>query len=116
MEISAFQSVKLVVGAMFTLSKDALHIHVGLLVFIAVTYLTRKRYRAAIPLLAVLALAFLGEILDARDNFASLGRWRWRASLHDVMNTMFWPIVLSLLIRYRFISLGRKSPPDPPDP
>ena len=111
METSAFQGVKLVVGAMFTLSKDALHIHVGLLVFVTACYLTRKNYRAAIPLLAVLLLAILGEILDARDNFASLGRWRWRASVHDILNTMFWPIVLSLLIRFRIITLGDRSPP-----
>ena len=113
METSAFQGVMLVVGAMFTLSKDALHIHVGLLVFLTVCYFTRKNYRAAIPLLAVLLLAILGEVLDARDNFASLGRWRWRASLHDILNTMFWPIVLSLLIRFRIITLGDRSPPLP---
>jgi hypothetical protein len=111
METSPFQSVKLIVGAMFSLSKDALHIYVGLFVFLTVSYLVRKRYHAAWALLAVFLVACLGEIFDARDNFASLGRWRWRASLHDIMNTMFWPIVLSVLIRLRVIALdGRDRP------
>lgn len=108
METSAYQSAKLVVVSILGLSKDALHIHVGLLVFMTVSYLVRKRYRAALPLLAVLVVACLGEILDARDDVATLGVWRWRSSLHDVSNTMFWPIVLSGLIRLGVIRLGSR--------
>ncbi len=109
METSAVQSAKLVVVSILGLSKDALHMHIGLLVFVAVSYIVRKRFRAAVPLLAVLAAACLGEIFDARDDIASLGIWRWRSSLYDISNTMFWPVVLSGLIRLGVIPLGSGS-------
>ncbi|WP_169728616.1 hypothetical protein [Comamonas composti] len=48
--------------------------------------------------LAVLA-ACLGEALDMRDDLQSLGHWRWRASLHDIANTCFWPLAIHLLLR-----------------
>ena len=99
METSAVQSAKFVVAAVFGLSKDALHVYFGLTIFLIASYFVRKRFRVAVPLLTVLAAACLGEILDARDNLAELGRWRWRGSLHDILNTMFWPLVISGLIQ-----------------
>ncbi len=99
MDPSAFQSAKLWIVAAVGLSKDALHVHAGLVVFLTMVWLFRKTPRSLVPLLAVLGVAALGEVLDARDDFRSLGRWRWQASLHDVVNTAFWPAVLWVLWR-----------------
>ncbi len=97
METSAVQAIKLAIVGATGLSKDALHMHVGLAVYCAAALALRGRARPVMPFLAVVLLACLGELLDMRDDLLSLGHWRWAASLHDVINTSFWPAVLCLL-------------------
>ncbi|MDP9140773.1 MAG: hypothetical protein M3O62_08295 [Pseudomonadota bacterium] len=101
METSAVQAVKLAVVASLGLSKDAAHIYVGLSVFLITAWVLRKPWRSVVPWFAVLAVACAGELLDAVDNIRSTGHWIWRASLHDILNTLFWPTVLLLLARCR---------------
>lgn len=109
MERSAFQSAKQWIVATVGLSKDALHIHVGLALFLIMVWLFRKTPRSLVPLLVVLAVAAIGEVLDARDDFRSLGHWRWKASLHDIVNTTFWPAVLWVLWRARAVFMNRAA-------
>jgi hypothetical protein len=97
---STFQATKLEVVSTLGLSKDALHIYVGLLVFLAAAALLRRPLGSSIPLAMVLVVACVGEIFDARDDIADLGCWRAGASMHDIVNTMFWPAVLFALARY----------------
>jgi len=103
METSAVQSIKLAIVSCAGLSKDALHIYVGLSVFFVTAIVLRKPLRSIIPWLAVAAVAIAGEVLDMRDDITSLGYWRWKASLHDVLNTLFWPTVLLLLAKFRVL-------------
>ena len=42
-------------------------------------------------------IAVLLEILDIKDDLGSLGYVRWAASIHDLLNTIFYPIVLVAL-------------------
>jgi hypothetical protein len=100
METTLAQSAKLAVIAATGLSKDALHTHVGLLVYVAALVLTRKPMRSTIPWAITLLVALLGEAVDMRDKIASLGRWHWGASVHDIVNTLLWPSVLVLLARF----------------
>jgi hypothetical protein len=100
MVTSAFQNAKLEVVATLGLSKDALHIYVGLLIFFASAAILRKSLRSFLPLVIVLAIAMLAEAFDARDDIADLGHWRVSASIHDILNTMFWPTILCVLSRY----------------
>jgi len=102
METSAFQSIKLAIVATTGLSKDALHIYVGLAVFLAVAVVLRKPLRSTVPWLVAFAMAIAGEVLDMRDDIASLGYWRWGASVHDALNTLFWPTVLLLIAKLGF--------------
>lgn len=81
------------------LSKDALHISVGLAVFLVAAAVLRKPLHSAIPLLAVVLVAVAGEAVDAVDDYSSLGHWRWAASAHDVAVTAFWPACIALLMR-----------------
>jgi hypothetical protein len=99
METTVFQAIKLAVVSVTGLSKDALHIYIGLTVYLAACLALRKSARNWWPVLLVVLIACLGEALDMRDDIHSLGHWRWRASLHDVVNTVFWPVVLYLLGR-----------------
>ena len=82
------------------LSKDALHVYAGLAVWLVAAAVFRKSITTLKPWLVVLVVALVIEGFDAFDDWVQLGRWRYRASLHDVVNTMFWPTLLTLLARY----------------
>jgi hypothetical protein len=100
MEESAIQFVKHIFMRATGLSKDALHVYIGLAILIAAAMVLRKRLSSILPWLVVFAIACIGELLDMRDDLASMGYWRWRASVHDLLNTLFWPTVLMLIVRY----------------
>lgn len=82
------------------LSKDALHIHLGLLIMLLVMIVLRKSPASIIPWLVVFGLELVNEALDAlhwhggRLEFGILG------GLQDIVNTMLWPTVILLLARY----------------
>jgi hypothetical protein len=99
-ETSTTQAIKIVITTVTGLSRDALHIYVGLAVLIVAAIVLRKHLSSAVPWVIVLAVATLGELLDMRDDIAGIGYWRWAESLHDVLNTMAWPTVLMVLARF----------------
>ena len=103
MDISTQQAIKLEIISATGLSRDALHIYVGLALLIAASCITRKSLGSFSNWLVVLAGASLIELLDLMDDKASLGYWRWAASLHDIANTLFWPTVLVVAYRFRLI-------------
>jgi hypothetical protein len=100
MVMSPFQSFKHEVVQFAALSKDALHIYVGLIIFLVVAAIARKGLRSGVAVLAVLVVAVAGEVLDLRDEWHSREHLNWWASIHDLVNTCFWPLVLWLLARY----------------
>ena len=97
---SFVQALKLDIVGFTGLSKDALHIYVGIGVWLLAAALFRRSITTLRPWLVALIVACGIEAFDAFDDWVQLGHWRWRASLHDVINTMFWPTVLALLARY----------------
>lgn len=99
-DTSFVQALKLDIVGITGLSKDALHIYVGLGVWLLAATLMRRSIGTLRPWLAVLVVALGIEAFDAFDDWVQLGRWRWKASLHDVVNTLFWPTVLALLARF----------------
>lgn len=81
------------------MSKDALHVHLGLLAFVLAVALFRKSPASLLPWLCVLALEFTNEVLDFL-------RWHnlpgfFSGTVMDVLNTMFWPTVFLLIARLR---------------
>jgi hypothetical protein len=100
LSFSALQKLKLDLVSTIGLSKDALHIYAGMIIFLVAVAVVRDGMRSKFPLLAVLLVSLTGEFIDARDNLARLGTMRLGASVHDVLNTMFWPVALWLLARY----------------
>jgi hypothetical protein len=99
-EPSFVQSLKLDIVGLTGLSKDALHVYLGIGVWLLAAALFRRSITTLRPWLAVLVVACVIESFDAFDDWVQLGRWRYMASLHDIVNTMFWPTVLALLARY----------------
>jgi hypothetical protein len=108
-DTSFVQSVKLSVISAIGLSKDALHISVGLGVFLFVVILLRRPMHSPWPILAVVMVAAAGETLDAVDDVYSFGYWRWAASLHDLVVTAFWPAVMALLARFGILGQGPRD-------
>jgi hypothetical protein len=85
------------------LTKDAMHIYIGLSVLLLWVLFRRRSLGLLKNLIPVLIVAILMEGFDLRDDYASFGHFRWSASLHDILNTLFWPALLILLFRFRLI-------------
>ena len=85
METSAYQNLKLVILDVLSLSKDAIHIHIGLLVFFLAIVLWRRGQPDILALLPVFLVAGGMEVLDLRDDLGSLGY-----SLSPVMAGVSW--------------------------
>ena len=98
---SFYQSVKIVVLDVLNLSKDAVHIYIGLTVFFLAVVLWKKGRIVSLCLIPVTAAALAMEALDLYDDWRSLGYPRWQASIHDIINTMLWPVVIVTLVKLR---------------
>lgn len=103
MEVTAFQTIKLIIIATTGLSRDALHIYTGLITMFTAALILRRPLGTIVPLVMVMLVGALGETIDLYDDIAFRGYWRWNASLHDFLNTMFWPTIIFLLARYTMI-------------
>ncbi|HEY0084884.1 MAG TPA: hypothetical protein VGB65_03135 [Allosphingosinicella sp.] len=98
--MSGFQQAKLALVGLLGLPKDALHIYVGLTVFLLAAWLLRRPLRSFVPIGAVLIAALAGEVWDLADTARAGRPLLWAGSWHDIWNTAFWPAMLFLLARY----------------
>lgn len=107
---SVFQDIKNHVVSLTGLERDALHIYVGIGVFLVTSLVFRTvRYRWLVALLLVVIAAVMGEVLDRRDQLIVDHFWYWQGSVHDVINTCFWPMVLFALLTWTRFFKGDKS-------
>ena len=95
-----YQSSKLWLQDLVGLSKDALHIYVGLSVFLLAALILRRPLRDWRPLAAVALVALAGEIWDLVEWTNRGNSALWANHWHDLWNTMFWPLVLFALARW----------------
>jgi hypothetical protein len=109
MNMTAIQSAKLVIIQLTGLSRDALHIYAGMLIFLLAAAVMRKRPKSIVPLLTVFFIAAGVEALDARDDLHTLGHWRIAASVHDVINTAFWPTIVFLISRFTNLFANKET-------
>jgi len=101
--MSAFQEVKLWLVATLGLPRDALHIYVGLIVFLGAAAVFRLPLRDWRPIGATLLVALAGEAWDLIDVHQAGRSIRWAWSWHDLWNTMLWPLVLYALARWTHV-------------
>lgn len=106
--LSAFQTAKLWLTDHTGLAKDALHIYIGLLILFGSARLFKWRIGDWRPVMIVLAFALAGEAWDIRDVLVVNGKPDLPANWHDVWNTCFWPIALTLIARYTSLFRDRK--------
>ena len=98
--MSLFQDAKLLLVEATNLSKDALHIYVGLGVMLLAAILLRRSLKDWRPLAAAALAAVAGEVWDVIDTLSHGGTPRWSLNWKDVWNTLFWPTVLFVLARF----------------
>jgi hypothetical protein len=81
------------------LSDPILHMHAGLIVFVFVAAISRRSLGSAIPIAAVLLVAFANETLDRLLH----GSWRPTNSAPDIYYTVLWPSILWAGTRCRLL-------------
>ena len=89
--------IKTELSELLFLSRDALHIHIGLGIYVAAMLVLRRGPASMMPWLVVLAFELANEFLDAfhhsPPDIDIIG------ALRDIGNTMLWPTVVLLVSR-----------------
>jgi hypothetical protein len=76
---------------------DVLHIHAGMAVLMFARIATGRSFGSFIPFAFVVAAEALNELLDHLHPAGAT----MAASAIDLANTLFWPLVISLGVRWR---------------
>ena len=95
-----FQEYKLFLLEYTGLARDALHVHIGLAVFVLARLLWRWNGGWMVAWLAALAAALGGEWLDLGGEIARSDIQTDSAHWHDIWNTMLWPTILLFVGRW----------------
>lgn len=74
-----------------------LHVHAGMAILFIARLVTRRSLATPVPFLIVCLAELANEIMD-RINY---GSWRWTDTSLDILNTVFWPFVLMIGLRWR---------------
>ncbi|SEM42947.1 hypothetical protein SAMN05192583_0174 [Sphingomonas gellani] len=82
------------------LPDSILHIHAGLAVLLVTRILTRRSLGSFIPFALVVVAEGANELLD----YLHYG-WRPADTYSDIANTLFWPLVISVAVRMRPMTL-----------
>ena len=85
------------IGAMTGASDSLAHVHGGMLILFIARLLTRRSLATWTPFLFVLTAALAKE---GADRIAH-GAWRIPDATFDIINTIFWPFVLMVGLRWR---------------
>ncbi len=94
-----FQELKIFILDITDLSRDAMHMHVGLAIFMLVWLLWRWRGARLLAWLAALCAALTGEYLDHPDWATDVMQsYVWDEHWKDIFSTMLWPTILALFI------------------
>jgi hypothetical protein len=107
--VSLLQTVKLWLVQHVGLAKDALHVYVALTLYLGVIALFGWRADGWKALALVGVAAIGGEAWDIRDRLAAGIAQNYAGNLHDVWNTMFWPLAIALLVRTGRLTLSGRE-------
>ena len=97
--ISDYQSMKLVLGDVFGLSRDGFHIIIAFIVFLSVARIFRIRLTSWNALLAPLILALVLEAKDLYDSVSYGFPIYPSGNLHDILISAFLPLLTVLYLR-----------------
>jgi hypothetical protein len=80
-------------------TEELLHVHFGLLIFVVVAVVFRRRMHSLWPVSMVWVFALFNELIDFLAP-----EWVFYTSALDVLNTVLWPTALFLVARRRRVS------------
>ena len=98
-----YQDFKLLWLSVLPITKDAIHIYIGFLALLVALIVFRRRITSYWALVPGLVVSLAMEVFDLRDDLASVGHFRWSASLRDMVNTNLLPLVLVTVARLGLI-------------
>jgi hypothetical protein len=93
-----WEAAKNWVSAEFHVSHAVLHIHLGLAIYLLTCLLLRRPLGSVLPWLVVVALELANEASDFARYYVSAWPWTATNSIEDIVNTLFWPTVLVILL------------------
>lgn len=94
-----YNTLKTQLSEFLGITKDALHIHIGLAIFLGVALVFRRSLASWIPWLVLLAFELVNELMDIFHE--GIAGFAMGDSLKDVLNTMFWPTVVFIAARWQ---------------
>lgn len=95
-----FHDIKRFIIDLTLLSRDAMHIHVGMAIFLLIWLLWRWRGARLVAWLGALCAALGGEILDHIAITSDITSLVWLEHWKDIFSTMLWPTFLALFIGF----------------
>ena len=101
---SAYQRLILWVGDGTGAPDSLLHVHAGMAVLLAARLITGRSLATPIPFAVVCAAEFANEVMDRINH----GSWLWADTSLDIVNTLFWPLVLMIGLRARRSREGKR--------
>ena len=95
-----YNGLKTQLSEFLGITKDALHVHMGLAIFVGVALVFRRSLASWIPWLALLAFELGNELMDMFYFHPAYIGFDLGDSPKDIVNTMFWPTVVFIVARW----------------
>jgi hypothetical protein len=92
-----YQALVTAIGDGTGASDSLLHVHAGLAILFLARLITRRSLATPVPFLVVVVAEVGNEIMDR----LTYGSWRVADTGLDLVNTLFWPFVLMVGLRWR---------------
>lgn len=98
--ILQFVQLKEELLAGFGLSNDAMHINVGLALYLGMLLALRGRGGLWLPALLLVAMSLVAEVFDIIYLLSVRSPFSYAESARDIGCTLFWPLVLAALLAH----------------
>ena len=94
-----YQELKNIITDYLPLTHDALHILIGMGIYLALCLLARRPLGWRGAFLVVFIIACGAEVMDSQDDMRVYGHWVWRESMKDILLTASVPLSLWVYTR-----------------
>lgn len=95
-----YQSLKPIIDALLGLTRDAIHMHIGFIFYLASFLILRKSLKDWRLLIPGFVFSLVMEILDIISD-RTINRFQTLAYLHDIINTNFIPVLLVGVLNWK---------------
>lgn len=95
--IAGYAGIIAWIGKSTHISDTVLHIHAGMAILLAIRVISGKSLASFVPFAFVVAAQLGNEFMDRLYH----GSWRWPDTIDDMIATLFWPFLISTVVRLR---------------